>query len=66
MTEGNYYSELVKIFQQLKKYNMRFNPEKYAFRIRGGKFLSFMLINRGIEANLKSAKPYKTYIAPKM
>jgi len=27
------------------------NPEKCVFGVRGGKFLGFMLTNRGIEAN---------------
>nr|KYP53514.1 hypothetical protein KK1_024652 [Cajanus cajan] len=31
---------------------MRLNPEKCVFGVSGGKFLGFMLSNRGIEANL--------------
>nr|KYP59831.1 hypothetical protein KK1_015272 [Cajanus cajan] len=30
---------------------MRLNPEKCVFEVSGGKFLGFMLSNRGIEAN---------------
>ena len=30
---------------------MRLNPEKCVFGVKGGKFLGFMLTNRGIEAN---------------
>ena len=35
----------------LRKYNMRLNPKKCAFRVKAEKFLGFMLIERGIEAN---------------
>ncbi|XP_019435874.1 PREDICTED: uncharacterized protein LOC109342323 [Lupinus angustifolius] len=39
------------IFQQLRKYNMRLNPEKCTFGVEAGKFLGFLLTSRGIEAN---------------
>ncbi|XP_019418534.1 PREDICTED: uncharacterized protein LOC109329312 [Lupinus angustifolius] len=42
---------LENIFQQLRKYNMRLNPEKCTFRVEAGKFLGFLLTSRGIEAN---------------
>jgi len=35
----------------VRKYNMRLNPEKCVFRVPTGKFLGFMLTDRGIEAN---------------
>jgi len=44
---------LVEIFIQLKKHNMRLNPEKCIFGVEGGKLLGFMLSYRGIEANPK-------------
>lgn len=44
-------TDLEEIFRQVRKYNMRLNPEKCSFRVRGGKFLGFMLTHRGIEAN---------------
>ncbi|XP_057732938.1 uncharacterized protein LOC130948245 [Arachis stenosperma] len=43
--------DLGEIFRQLRVYNMRLNPEKCAFGVRGGKFLGFILTSRGIEAN---------------
>jgi len=42
---------LVEIFVELKKHNMRLNPEKYTFGIGGGKFLGFILPYMGIKAN---------------
>ncbi|XP_016164422.1 uncharacterized protein LOC107606933 [Arachis ipaensis] len=49
--EQQHEADLNEIFQQLRKYNTRLNPEKYAFGVHGGKFLGFLLTNRGIEAN---------------
>ncbi|XP_072078092.1 uncharacterized protein [Arachis hypogaea] len=43
--------DLREIFEQIRAYNMRLNPEKCAFGVQGGKFLGFMLTSRGIEAN---------------
>nr|KYP64516.1 Transposon Ty3-G Gag-Pol polyprotein [Cajanus cajan] len=43
--------DLEKILQQVKKFNMRLNPEKCVFGVQGGKFLGFMITCRGIEAN---------------
>ena len=39
-------------FEMLRKYNMKLNPLKCAFRISSGKFFGFMVTQRGIEANL--------------
>nr|XP_025661188.1 uncharacterized protein LOC112756783 [Arachis hypogaea] len=47
----NHLDDLTEIFGQLRKYNMRLNPEKCAFGVQSGKFLGFMLTSRGIEAN---------------
>ncbi|XP_072052062.1 uncharacterized protein [Arachis hypogaea] len=43
--------DLEEIFAQIRRYNLRLNPEKCAFSVKGGKFLGFMLTSRGIEAN---------------
>ena len=42
---------LEKTFQVLNKYKMLLNPTKYVFRVASGKFLGFMVHNRGIKAN---------------
>ena len=46
---------LEETFQMLGKYKMRLNPAKCAFRVALGKFLGFMVHNRGIKANPKKA-----------
>ncbi|XP_072060188.1 uncharacterized protein [Arachis hypogaea] len=48
---NNHLHDLAEIFGQLRKYNMRLNPEKCAFGVHSGKFLGFLLTSRGIEAN---------------
>ncbi|XP_072087342.1 uncharacterized protein [Arachis hypogaea] len=50
-SEEQHKHDLDKVFTQLRKHNMRLNPEKCAFGVKGGKFLGFLLTNRGIEAN---------------
>jgi hypothetical protein len=49
--EGNHHSDLEEILSSVRKYNMRLNPTKCSFGVQAGKFLGFMLTNRGIEAN---------------
>ena len=40
------------MFTTIAKYRLKLNPEKCVFRVEAGKFLGFMLTERGIEANL--------------
>ena len=44
-------AHLVEAFLILKEYNMKLNPAKCAFGVSTEKFLSFIVNNRGIEAN---------------
>ena len=44
-------SDLADVFKAIRAYNLRLNPEKCTFGVNGGKFLGFMLTQRGIEAN---------------
>ena len=43
--------DLRETFDTLHSYNMKLNPGKCAFGVTGGKFLGFMVLQRGIEAN---------------
>ena len=49
-------THMAKAFQILKKYNMKLNPAKCAFGVSVGKFLGFIVNNRGIEANPNKIK----------
>ncbi|RDY07703.1 hypothetical protein CR513_08149, partial [Mucuna pruriens] len=42
---------LRRVFAILRKHQLWLNPEKCSFGVHAGKFLGFMLIERGIEAN---------------
>ena len=49
-------AHLAEAFQILKEYNMKLNPVKCAFGVLAGKFLGFIVNNRGIEANPNKIK----------
>ena len=51
-------------FQILKRYNMKLNPAKCAFRVSVGKFLGFIVNNRGIEANPDKIKAVLNMLPP--
>ena len=48
----------------MKKYQMKLNPLKCAFRVASGKFLSFMVNQRGIEANPEKIKAFLEISSP--
>ena len=49
--EGDHLDDLRETFDTLRSYNMKLNLGKYAFGVTAGKFLGFMVSQRGIEAN---------------
>ena len=50
-TEDDHIANLDKIFTKLLAHGMRLNPQKCVLAVWGGKFLGFMVSERGIEAN---------------
>ena len=44
-------SDLAETFNTLRRYNMRLNPAKCAFGVNSGKFLGFIIHERGIDVN---------------
>ena len=50
--EDNHLDDLKETFDTLRSYNMKLNPNKCAFGVTAGKFLGFMVPQRGIEVNL--------------
>src|SRR3954469_5221859 len=48
---NNLLADLAETFQSLRAYNIKLNPEKCVFGVPAGKFLGFMVSERGIEAN---------------
>ena len=49
--EEDHLEDLRETFDTLRSYNMKLNPRKCAFGVTVGKFLGFMVSQRGIEAN---------------
>ena len=52
------------VFDRLRRYDMRLNPEKCVFGVEGGKFLGFMLTSRGIEVNLDKCQALENMRSP--
>jgi len=48
---SQHVSDLEEIFAIIAKYRLKLNPEKCVFGVEAGKFLGFLLTERGIEAN---------------
>ena len=49
--ENDHLSDLQEAFNTLQSYNMKLNPSKCVFGVTAGKFLGFMVSQRGIEVN---------------
>ena len=49
--EEDYLNNLEETFDTLRSYNMKLNLSNCAFRVMVGKFLGFMMSQRGIKAN---------------
>ncbi|GAU22037.1 hypothetical protein TSUD_309410 [Trifolium subterraneum] len=62
--EVDHTIHLQKVFEQARKVNMRFNPEKCTFGIRAGKFFDFYLTERGIEANPDKCQAFTEFPTP--
>ncbi len=63
--EGSHLDDLEETFKTLRKYQMKLNPSKCAFGVYSGKFLSFMVSQRGIEANPDKIKAILDMQPPK-
>ena len=49
--EEDHLDDLRETFNTLCSYNIKLNPDKCAFGVMVGKFLGFMVSQRGIETN---------------
>ena len=56
LDEGKHLDDLQETFDIFKRYNMKLNPSKYPFGVSSGKFLEFMVLHKGIEANSEKIK----------
>ena len=49
--EDDHLDDLKETFNTFRSYNIKLNPSKCAFGVTAGKFLRFMMSQRGIEIN---------------
>ena len=60
----DYAAHLQQVFDLLRTYGMKLNPVKCAFEVSAGRFLGFMMTQRGIEANPSWLKAILESLAP--
>ena len=63
-TEEEHLDHLQKLFERLKKYKLRLNPNKCTFRVRSGKLLCFVVSGKGIEVDPAKVKAIQEMLAP--
>ncbi|XP_065625346.1 uncharacterized protein LOC136065732 [Quercus suber] len=63
--EEDHLEDLRETFNTLHSYNMKLNPGKCAFGVTVGKFLGFMVSQRGIEANPDKIRAIMEMAPPK-
>ena len=63
--ELTFLDDLKETFAILKQYQMKLNPSKCAFGVALGKFLEFMLSQRGIEASPEKVRVILDMASPK-
>ena len=54
--EEDHLEDLKETFDTLRLFNMKLNPNKCAFGVTAGKFLGYMVSQRGIEVNLEKVR----------
>src|ERR1043165_6811720 len=64
-TEEEHLDHLQKLFDRLKKYRLRLNPNKCTFGVRSGKLLGFVVSGKGIEVDPAKVKAIQEMPAPR-
>ena len=65
-TTQDHLTDLRKLFQRLKKYQLKLNLNKCAFSVMFGKLLGFIVNGRGIEIDPAKVQAIRSMPAPKM
>ena len=63
--EEDHLDDLKETFNTLRQYSMKLNPSKCAFGVSSGKFLGFMVSQKGIEANPKKVRAILEMSSPR-
>ena len=64
--ENDHLNDLRETFDTLRLYNMKLNPSKCVFGVTAGKFLGFMVSQRGIEVNPEKVRALMKLDPPRM
>ena len=64
--ELTHLDDLRETFATLKQYQMKLNPSKCVFGVASGKFLGFMMSQRGIEANPEKVQDIIDMASPRI
>ena len=56
LRENDHLNDLQETFDTLRSYIMKLNPSKCVFRVTAGKFLGFMVSQKGIEVNSEKVR----------
>ncbi|XP_073035211.1 uncharacterized protein [Primulina eburnea] len=64
-THNELIPDLEETFSTLREYGVRLNPAKCTFGVKSGKFLGFMVTERGIEVNPDKVKSITEMASPK-
>jgi len=64
--EESHLDDFKETFDTLRQYRTKLNKTKCAFGVSLGKFLNFMVSQRGIEANQEKVKAILEMSSPKM
>jgi len=64
-TEVEHVEYLLEMFQRLRKYKLRLNPNKCTFGVRSGKLLGFIVSQKGIEVDPDKVRAIREMPAPK-
>lgn len=57
--------DMEETFSTLRKYGMRLTPAKCTFGVKGGKFLGYIVTERGIEVNPEKVQAIQDMTAPR-
>ena len=63
--EEDHLDDLKETFNTLKQYSMKLNPSKCVLGVSSEKFLGFMVLQRGIEANPEKIRAILEMSSPK-
>jgi hypothetical protein len=61
----NHVQILKKLFERLRKYNLRLNPTRCSFRVKSGKLLEFVMSDKGIKVDPNKVKAIQSMPPPK-